>query len=125
MPHWHGIDFTSSSPDQSLETFLKIAATIIDKHLPVVTKRIKGQNQPEWMKLDILEAIRNRNGAQRHRNDSLYKVWRNKVTSLIREAKSGLYTEAIELHKNNPQKLSKVFQELMNQNKNALWFPIP
>ena len=114
---WLGIDFRSSSPDRSLETFLKIVTTVIDKHLPLVTKRIKRQMQPEWMNLDILEAIKNRYGAKKHHNDNLYKVWRNKVTSLIREAKSGLYSEAIELHKNNPQKLSKVVQELMNQNK--------
>ena len=122
---WHGIDFRSSSPDQSLETFLKIATTVIDKHLPLVTKRIRRQMQPEWMNLDILEAIRNRDGAKKHHNDSLYKVWRNKVTSLIIGKPRMVFTlRQLNYTKTTPKSFPKYFKNLWIK-INAVWFPIP
>lgn len=38
---WQHINFGNHSTDQCLETFLDIYTAIVDKHLPLITKRIK------------------------------------------------------------------------------------
>ena len=88
---------------------------IIDKHLPLVTKRIKRPKQPEWISNNILLAINKRENAKKNKDEPNYKYWRNEATKLIRDAKKEFYSESIKLYKNDPKKLCKVFNELNNK----------
>ncbi len=117
---WQNINFTNDTTDQCLESFLNIYTSIIDKHLPLTTKRIKRPKQPEWITHEIMAAINKRDNAKKNKNEQQYKHWRNKAVLLIREAKRTHYSQSIETHKNNPKMLSNVFKELNNKTKNTV-----
>ena len=101
--------------DQYLQSFISTFTKIIDKHLPLVTKRIKRPNQPEWISNTILLAINKRENAKKNKDEQNYKCWRNEATKLIRDAKKEYYSESIKPYKNDPKKLCKVFNELNNK----------
>ena len=103
------------SMDQYLQSFISTFTKIIDKHLPLVTKRIKRPKQPEWISNNILLAINKRENAKKNKDQQNYKYWRNEATKLIRDAKKEYYSESIKLYKNDPKKLCKVFNELNNK----------
>ena len=92
---------------------------IIDKHLPIISKRVKRHRQPVWITSEIITAIHNRKHAKKNRDHSQYKLWRNKTTQLKRESKKKHYTIAIHEHRNNPKMLAKVFNELNNKHSGA------
>ena len=101
--------------DQYLQSFISTFTKIIDKHLPLVTKRIKRPNQPEWISNTILLAINKRENAKKNKDEQNYKCWRNEATKLIRDAKKEYYSESIKPYKNDPKKICKVFNELNNK----------
>ena len=103
------------SMDQYLQSFISTFTKIIDKHLPLVTKRIKRPKQPEWISNNILLAINKRENAKKNKDEQNYKYRRNEATKLIRDAKNELYSESIKLYKYDPKKLCKVFNELNNK----------
>ena len=103
------------SMDQYLQSLISTSTKIIDKHLPLVTKRIKRPKQPEWIANNILLAINKRENAKKNIDEQNYKYWRNEATELIRDAKKEYYSESIKLYKNDPKKLCKVFNELNNK----------
>ena len=53
-----------------------------------------------------------RKNAKKNTDEHNYNHWRNETTRLIRDAKKTYYSQSIELYKNDPQKISKVFHEL-------------
>ena len=66
--------------DQCLETFLHLFTGAINKHLSLITKRIKRPKQPEWMTDEIIvTAIAKRDSARRNRDEQEYKHWRNET----------------------------------------------
>ena len=87
------------SMDQYLQSFISTFTKIIDKHLPLVTKRIKRPKQPEWISNNILLAINKRENAKENKDEQNYKYWRNKATKLIRDARKEYYSESIKLYK--------------------------
>ena len=81
---WLTIGAENISIDQYLQSFISTFTKIIDKHLPLVTKRIKRPKQPEWITNNILLAINKRENAKKNKDEHNYKYWRNEVTKLIR-----------------------------------------
>ena len=74
------------------QSFISTFTKIIDKHLPLVTKRIKRPKQPEWISNNILLAINKRENAKKNKDEQNYEYWRNEATKLIRDAKKEYYT---------------------------------
>ena len=110
--------YRSDSVNEALQSFMETFTTIINKHIPLVTKRVKRIKQPGWLTEDILEAIKLRDSAMKKRKHRAYKHYRNKVTKLINEAKTNYYKDYVENNNNNPSKLSKMFNELSGKNRN-------
>ena len=94
---WLTIGAENISMDQYLQSFISTFTKIIDKHSPLVTKRIKRPNQPEWITKNILLAINKRANSKKNKDELNYKYWRNEVTKLIRDAKTGYYSELIKI----------------------------
>ena len=51
-----------------------------------------------------------RDNARKMKDEAEYKLWRNKTTFLIREAKNNFYSESIKRYKTNPKMLANVFK---------------
>ena len=66
---WLTIGAENISMDQYLQSFISTFTKIIDKHLPLVTKRIKRPNQPEWITNNILLAINKRENSKKNKDE--------------------------------------------------------
>jgi len=108
---WFLID-QNDNPDDSVELFLKLFKTVLNKHAPQRKRRVKRVNQPRWMKQDILEAINLRNHFHKKADSVNYKIWRKNVKHLIKEAKRQFYNETINSNKRNPKQLWNSLHEL-------------
>ena len=58
----------------------------MDKHLPLKTHRIKYKQQPKWITPEIIDAMKTRDGYKSLDNEAQCKIWRNKVTALIKKS---------------------------------------
>jgi hypothetical protein len=108
---WNSVS-SAGSPDEALTHWISIFNRILEKHMPVVTKRVKRHRQPSWWNPLISEAITMRDFYKRIRATFEYKQWRNKVSNLIKSAKKNFYVHLIEENKNNPKIVWKHMKEL-------------
>ena len=92
---------TQNNSEKNLASWTQIFMTILNKHAPLKTKRVKRNNQPGWMNDDIKVAITQRDINHYNQNWNQYKYWRNKTTSLIRSAKKAFFNRAITENNDN------------------------
>lgn len=74
---FYTIEFESDT-SKCLSLFYKIFNEVINKHVPVVTKRVKRDKQPEWYTKDVINARKMRDKYKNHGMWPEYKIWRNK-----------------------------------------------
>ena len=84
---WQSAINQLSSPSVALVAWSNIFQGIIDKHLPVITKKVKHSNPASWMNEEIRDAMHTRDFLKRVNCHDQYRVWRNKVVKLVKQAK--------------------------------------
>ena len=75
--------------------------SVFDKHVPVKSRRVKHERQPEWLNDEKKHAIRNRDMHHKNKDWKQYKYWRNHTTHLIRKSKNSFFSNAIAENKDN------------------------
>ena len=80
-------------------------------------KRVKQPNQPPWFTRNILEHIHTRDKYKQNGNNTHYRLWRNKTSSLIKECKSNYYKSIIMDAKGDSKKLWSTIRELTGSKK--------
>jgi hypothetical protein len=98
---WHSVN-RLSSPNAALATWSEMYQEVINKHMPIVQKRVKHAIQPSWINEEIKNAMHTRDFLKKTNNHMEYKIWRNRVVRLTKAAKKKFYVEAIESNKKNP-----------------------
>ena len=68
-----------------VDTWSSTFLNIVDKPLPLKLQRVKHKQQPKWITPEIIDCIRSRDQHKSLGNEIQYKVWQNKVVSLIRQ----------------------------------------
>ena len=116
-----------SDVNDALEHWNALFLSVIDRHLPLRSKRVKRQTQPAWFNPLISGAIRNRNlllaQATRYNTDLLwqeYRIARNRVNHLIRQSKREFYQESIRSNLDNPRQLWRIIRSLAPGNYSKL-----
>ena len=82
------------------DTFL----SLLDKHAPLKKKWVKKCQQPGWMNQEILNSIKTGDKFYNEKDVNNYKIWRNKVKSLIFKSKQEFFNDAINSNVKNPKK---------------------
>ena len=95
-----------------VESWSSLFLDIIDKHLPLKQHRVKRKQQPKWLNGEIIDAIKTRDRYKSINDNEQYKIWRNKVCSLIKQAKKHQYSEILNENANNPASVWKLFKEI-------------
>ena len=95
-----------------VETWSNLFCEIVDKHLPLRQHRVKRKQQPKWLTADIIDAFKTRDRFKSLNNQEQYKIWRNKVSKMIKASKTRQYSEIINENVNNPSSVWKLFKEL-------------
>ena len=100
--------------DEIIDTWYDIFNGILDKHAPVITKRIKSICQPKWFTGNLNDEIKKRDcllrKARNSRNPGDWMPFReekNRVTRFIRNAKSHVVE-----NRNCPKKLWSLIRDL-------------
>ena len=94
-------------PNEALEKFTNIFSSVLNRHAPVIRKRVKFVHQKEWMNDDIKEGMRKRDFYHGKRDMANYKYWRNRVKYMIEDSKHEYYSKIIENANGNSGKLWK------------------
>ena len=109
--------------DDAVEKWQNMFTYIIDKHMPIRTKRSKQRNTP-WMNSNIFKLMKDRDKikhkAFRTKNDdmmSLYRKLRNKVTFEIRKAKRKYFTDKFSNVNSDPRQTWKILKSVISGNK--------
>ncbi|MCG8048691.1 MAG: endonuclease/exonuclease/phosphatase family protein, partial [Candidatus Thiodiazotropha endolucinida] len=105
-------------PNDALDTWSRLFLDVVNKHIPIKQHRVKHKTQPQWLTPEIIEAIKNRDRFKAIGNDAEFKVWRNKVTCLIRKSKKSRYEAFLE-DENNPNNIWKLFKEVGASKKSS------
>ena len=95
-----------------VETWSSLFSDIVDKHLPLRKHCVKRKHQPKWLSADIIEAFKTRDRFKSLNNQEQYKIWRNKVSKMIKVSKKRQYSEIINEIVNNPASVWKLFKEM-------------
>ncbi|CAC5400949.1 unnamed protein product [Mytilus coruscus] len=77
-----------------------LLVNVLDKHAPVVTRRVKNKYQPEWYTNEIGKSKFQRDYFHKKKETENYKKYRNKTSELIRSAKAKYFMDAIDNDKN-------------------------
>ena len=80
---------------QALNIFYDMLKPVVDKHAPMRRKRVKQQILPGWLTGEVAEAMKIRDKLKKDRKFSDYKKQRNKVSTLIRDAKRNYFSKLI------------------------------
>ena len=86
---WSVIDIFDDASD-ALDFF-----TSIFNHALKKQRCVKRQKQPNWVTNDILQARKMRDQYKKSSNTQQYKIWRNKVKSLIKKSKTQVCSNCI------------------------------
>ena len=89
---------------------------MIDKHLPLREKRVKKQQQPDWMTYEIIQCMAKRDHFKSINDMVNYKTYRNRCVSLIRDAKTTYYKTCVEDHKGDSKKLWQYLRDIIPTN---------
>ena len=88
--------YNEMDPNKALQIFYEIFIPLLDKHAPIVKRRIKQRIKPGWLTPEIIEQMEIRDKLSKNKVSPDYKKQRNKVTSLVRKAKKAYFNKVIE-----------------------------
>ena len=88
--------FEIEDPNEALDLWYDLIKTVLNKHAPIVKKRIKRKYQPKWYNENVRESRINRDHFKKINNHDKYKQHRNMTSSYIRSSKREYFTNAIE-----------------------------
>ena len=95
-----------------LNAWTDLFLEVVDANVPIKQHRVKRKNQPEWITSDLMDAMKTRDRHKSLGNETEYRHWRNKVTTMLRESKQEKYQTYIESNKGKPGSIYKLFQEV-------------
>ena len=92
--------------------FNKLFLNILDKHAPLIEKRGKHYNQPQWMNDEVMTAISKRDKFKAQGNFDQFKFWRRRANLTKVSAKKSYFTKNLQENKCNPKQMWKFINEL-------------
>mgnify|MGYP001794933248 CR=1 FL=1 len=116
--------FKSSCVNKAWSSMKAVLKECIDKHTPIIKKRVKGKLCP-WLTQDIKREMNSKDqllGKARKTNNeidwSTYKRQRNKVSGMIKNCKAKYHRDLLEENANSPDKFWFAIKKLF-PTKNA------
>lgn len=97
----NNMTYSATDSNMNFSEWVTTFVSILNRHAPVKTKRVKHETQPDWFTDDIRNAMKNRDIKHKLKDWSQFKYWRNKSTKLIQTAKREFFSKAISENKDN------------------------
>ena len=95
---------------------------VLNRRIPLKSKRVKRPNQPVWMTKEILRSMKTRDKLlKKARNSNLPKDWSRftqvQTTNLLRKTKRRFFREKIDENKGNPKSVWKALKSSSGTSK--------
>ena len=94
--------------DSMLDSWIRFLSKLLTSIKP---HRIEHDVQPDWVTIDILDNIKQRDNLKKQGRFEDYKNARNEVSSCIQEAKRSVYKTKLQEGKDDPKTIWKLFKE--------------
>ena len=125
MWYWD-IAYNTPDPDTAWNILQQILPESINRHAPLINKRVKGKPAP-WLNADVKAAMNHREKLHRkflkpksNTDWNMYKTAQNHATNLIRRAQKTHYKSVLRDSEKNPTKFWKMMKTIFsNQNQRA------
>ena len=95
--------YNHSDPDLALNCWYDIFLSILNKHAPMKTKRVKHPKLPPWITPQIMQAMAHRDQLKKSKQFQEYKKARNDVKNLVRDSKRCFFNRIVENSRNTTQ----------------------
>ena len=112
---------THNNPNEMWDFWKHLLASVIDKHAPFRTIRVKNKRSP-WITNELLREIRKRdflkNKAASTNDPSIWKQFkdaRNKANNSVKKAKRKYFSENLDANKSDPRNTWRLINELQSQ----------
>ena len=110
-----------NNPNEMWDFWKHLLASVIDKHAPFRTKRVKNKRSP-WITNELLREIHKRDFLKKKAastNDpSIWKQFkdaRNKANNSVKKAKRKYFSENLDANKSDPRKTWRLINELQSR----------
>ena len=120
MIDWNRVT-THNNPNEMWDFWKHLLASVIDKHAPFRTKRVKNKRSP-WITNELLREIHKRDFLKKKAastNDpSIWKQFkdaRNRANNSVKKAKHKYFSENLDANKNDPRKTWRLINELQSR----------
>ena len=120
MIDWNRVA-THNNPDEMWDLWKHLLVSVIDKHAPLRTKRVKNKRSP-WITNELLREIHKRDFLKKKAvstNDpSIWKRFkdaRNKVNNAVKNAKRKYFSDHFDANKSDPRKTWRLINELQSR----------
>ena len=104
-----GCVFNETDPNKALEIWYDIFISVLDKHAPIRTRRVKQANMPPWITPELIKATELKKELKVNKKSKEFKVQRNLVKKLVRKAKKTFLNSVIE-NKNDIRSIWKALK---------------
>ncbi|CAB4000255.1 Hypothetical predicted protein, partial [Paramuricea clavata] len=119
---WSSIE-AFDDPSDALALWYEIFQSVVERHAPLRTKRVKSLQLLKWMTPEILSDIKKRDQLKtKARNGTIswetFRSCRNRISFNIKQAKKNYFAHEILQNKHDSRKLWKLMKEAGNLNSN-------
>lgn len=107
LTHFNVI-FDLTDADMALEVWYRLFLSVLNKHAPIKTRRVKSPTLPPWLTAEIIETMAQRDQVKKNKLFDEYKKIRNKVKNLIRNEKKKFFNTLV----GNTNDISRIWRAL-------------
>lgn len=115
--------FNHADPDQALDCWYDTVVPILNKHAPIKKRRVKHPKLPPWLSREIIEAMAQRDQLKKLKQFQDYKIARNRLKNLVRDAKKSYFNKLVENNKDVSQIWRALNSLIRGHNSNANQIP--
>ena len=120
MQSWEEM-YAQEDVNSSYEAFLRTFKSLLDKHCPMSVKHIKkGAKQKPWLTKGLINACRKKNAmyvkyvrSKLQIDEQKYKVYKNKLLRILKNAERLYYNEQLMKQKNNMKETWRILNEVI------------
>ena len=98
--------FNETNPNAAMDTWYEVFMEVLDKHAPMRTRRVKQAVMPPWITPEVIKATDLKKKLKKEKKTDEFKVQRNIVKKLVRNAKRS-YCNSIITNSNDTRAIWK------------------
>ena len=120
MQAWEEV-YSQEDANLCYNAFLHTFKSLLDKHCPMSVKHFKkGRKQKPWLTKGLINACKKKNAmyltfvrSKSQTDEQKYKVYKNKLTKILKNAERSYYNEQLMKQKNNMKATWKILKEVI------------